>query len=196
MSCFDPYYTEHSCKKQCIRTCPDSCYNCCQKYYSHIVMVFAFAMAVFGFVDLIVGGKLASICPENGALYSSLMLAQGVISIIEGVMIFYSIGRAHEYVFFKSGLPTFQYAFVTYSLTAVFYIASLTLSGFQMTATEGMNSTNCSDYHGYIIWRFVFNVIVPLSPIALVLSIVALLLACTILAGCLSASSSADDQNR
>ena len=38
MSCFDPYYTEHRCKEQCIRTCPDSCYNCCQKYYSHIVM--------------------------------------------------------------------------------------------------------------------------------------------------------------
>lgn len=38
---------------------------------------------------LLTGGKLASICPENGALYSSLMLAQGVISMIEGVMIFY-----------------------------------------------------------------------------------------------------------
>lgn len=91
---------------------------------------------------LLTGGKLASICPENGALYSSLMLAQGVISIIEGVMIFYSIGRAHEYVFFKSGLPTFQYAFVTYSLTAVFYIASLTLSGFQMTGGKTLPETH------------------------------------------------------
>ena len=91
---------------------------------------------------LLAGGKLASICPDNGALYSSLMLAQGVISMIEGVMIFYSIGRAHEYVFFKSGLPTFQYAFVTYSLTAVFYIASLTLSGFQMTGGNALPETH------------------------------------------------------
>lgn len=62
--------------------------------------------------------------------------------MIEGVMIFYSIGRAHEYVFFKSGLPTFQYAFVTYSLTAVFYIASLTLSGFQMTGGKTLPETH------------------------------------------------------
>lgn len=78
------------------------------------------------------GGKLAIVCPENDALYSSLMLAQGVISIIEGVMIFYSIGRAHDYSLFRSGLPTFQYAFVTYALTSFFYIISLTLSGVQV----------------------------------------------------------------
>lgn len=60
------------------------------------------------------------------------MLAQGVISMIEGVMIFCSIGRAHGYSLFRSGLPTFQYAFVTYALTAFFYIIALTLSGLQV----------------------------------------------------------------
>lgn len=78
------------------------------------------------------GGKLAIECPENDALFSCLMLAQGVISMIEGVMIFCSIGRAHSYSLFRSGLPTFQYAFVTYALTAFFYIIALTLSGLQV----------------------------------------------------------------
>lgn len=87
------------------------------------------------------GGKLAIVCPENDALYSSLMLAQGVISMIEGVMIFYSIGRAHDYSLFRSGLPTFQYAFVTYALTSFFYITSLTLSGVQVA---GENKAYCN----------------------------------------------------
>lgn len=78
------------------------------------------------------GGKLAIECTENDALFSCLMLAQGVISMIEGVMIFCSIGRAHGYSLFRSGLPTFQYAFVTYALTAFFYIIALTLSGLQV----------------------------------------------------------------
>lgn len=84
------------------------------------------------------GGKLAIVCPENDALYSSLMLAQGVISMIEGVMIFYSIGRAHDYSLFRSGLPTFQYAFVTYALTSFFYITSLTLSGVQVAGENNL----------------------------------------------------------
>lgn len=78
------------------------------------------------------GGNLASRCPDDGALYAAFMLAQGVISMIEGVMLFYVIARAHEYSLFRSGLPTFQYAFVMYALTAVIYIISLTLSGLQL----------------------------------------------------------------
>lgn len=196
LACCDPYYTEYTCKDTCIKCCPDTCYSCCRKYYSHIVMVFAIAMSIFGIVDLILGGKLAIVCPENDALYSSLMLAQGVISIIEGVMIFYSIGRAHDYSLFRSGLPTFQYAFVTYALTSFFYITSLTLSGVQVAATGGgMAKTNCSDYHGYIVWRFVFNILVPVSPIALVLSIVAIGIACTILLACLSGPERTENRN-
>jgi hypothetical protein len=75
---------------------------------------------------------MAARCPDDGALYASLMLAQGVISMIGGIMIFYTIARAHEYSFFRSELPTFQYAFVTYALTFVIYIISLTISGFQL----------------------------------------------------------------
>ncbi|XP_052674393.1 uncharacterized protein LOC128156336 [Crassostrea angulata] len=196
LACCDPYYTEYTCKDTCIKCCPDTCYSCCRKYYSHIVMVFAIAMSIFGIVDLILGGKLAIVCPENDALYSSLMLAQGVISMIEGVMIFYSIGRVHDYSLFRSGLPTFQYAFVTYALTSFFYITSLTLSGVQVAATGGgMAKTNCSDYHGYIVWRFVFNILVPVSPIALVLSIVAIGIACTILLACLSGAERTENRN-
>lgn len=196
LACCNPYYTEYTCKDTCIKCFPDTCYSCCRKYYSHIVMVFAIAMSIFGIVDLILGGKLAIVCPENDALYSSLMLAQGVISMIEGVMIFYSIGRAHDYSLFRSGLPTFQYAFVTYALTSFFYITSLTLSGVQVAATGGgMAKTNCSDYHGYIVWRFVFNILVPVSPIALVLSIVAIGIACTILLACLSGAERTENRN-
>ncbi|XP_061170093.1 uncharacterized protein LOC133179328 [Saccostrea echinata] len=180
----DPYYTEYTCKNSCTNFCISvGCYNCCQKYYSHIVMVFAVAMSVFGFADLIVGGQLATSCPYNGAIYSTLMLAQGVISMIEGVMIFYTIGRAHEYPLFRSGLPTFQYAFVTYSLTAILYIFSLTLSGLQLKVTEGTVESSCADYHGYITWRLVFNILVPVSPIALVLTILAILFVLICLAG-------------
>lgn len=38
LACCDPYYTEYTCKDKFIKCCPDTCYNCCQKYYSHIVM--------------------------------------------------------------------------------------------------------------------------------------------------------------
>lgn len=59
----------------------------------------------------------------------------------------------------------------------------------------GMAKTNCSDYHGYIVWRFVFNILVPVSPIALVLSIVAIGIACTILLACLSGAERTENRN-
>lgn len=152
LACCDPYYTEYTCKDTCVKCCPDTCYSCCRKYYSHIVMVFAIAMSIFGIVDLILGGKLAIVCPENDALYSSLMLAQGVISMIEGVMIFYSIGRAHDYSLFRSGLPTFQYAFVTYALTSLACKSQQPEEGWQKltvpittaTLSGGLSSTSWS----------------------------------------------------
>lgn len=109
--CSSPYNTEYICNDKLSKCCQPSCYNCCSRYYSNIVMVAGLLMSVFGIVDFFKGGELAIVCPENDALFSSLMLAQGVISMIEGVMIFCSIGRAHGYSLFRSGLPTFQYAF-------------------------------------------------------------------------------------
>nr|XP_034302813.1 uncharacterized protein LOC117681619 [Crassostrea gigas] len=188
--CSSPYNTEYICNDKLSKCCPPSCYNCCSRYYSNIVMVAGLLMSVFGIVDFFKGGELAIVCPENDALFSSLMLAQGVISMIEGVMIFCSIGRAHGYSLFRSGLPTFQYAFVTYALTAFFYVIALTLSGLQVKATmshvQRVENSTCAEYFFYIYCRLFINIFVSLSPVILVVTIFALLCCCEIVKGCLT----------
>lgn len=63
-----------------------------------------------------------------------------------------------------------------------FVIFVIVIMSSSISATEGTVGNSCKDYHGYIIWRFVFNILVPVSPIALVITISAIVCACSVLA--------------
>lgn len=59
----------------------------------------------------------------------------------------------------------------------------------------GMVKINCFDYYGYIVWRFVFNILVFVFFIVLVLFIVVIGIVCIILFVCFSGVERLENRN-